>query len=250
LTTATATDYTLPEVGGRNHFLLRRLHSLTGIVFGGYLVVHLIVNATLTQGGNIYQEQVDQIHRLPLLPVIETLFIYLPIIYHTVYGAWITFTGQPNVTHYPYTKNWFYFFQRVSAIILVFFMLFHVLGMKGVFGGNLGRALTFAPLYATQSTVNHFKAEWWIGYVVYPIGILASCYHLANGFWAAGITWGLTISKRAQKRWGVACGGLFAVTFLCGMLALVAALRGRVAPVPAEGVPDVRVPVIDANNPK
>jgi succinate dehydrogenase cytochrome b subunit len=250
LTTATATDYTLPEVGGRYHFLLRRMHSLTGIVFGGYLVVHLIVNATLIQGGNVYQNQVDKIHSLPMLPVIETLFIYLPIIYHTVYGIWITFTGQPNVTHYPYTKNWFYFFQRVSAIILVFFMLFHVLGMKGVFGGNLGKALTFAPLHATQSTVNHFKAAWWIGYVVYPIGILASCYHLANGFWAAGITWGLTISKQAQRRWGVACGGLFAMTFLCGVLALVATLRARVAPVPAEDVPDVRVPVIEADKPK
>jgi phospholipid/cholesterol/gamma-HCH transport system permease protein len=41
MTTATATtssDHTLPLLGGRHHFLLRRLHSLTGIIFGGYLV--------------------------------------------------------------------------------------------------------------------------------------------------------------------------------------------------------------------
>jgi succinate dehydrogenase / fumarate reductase cytochrome b subunit len=253
LTTATATDYTLPEVGGRYHFLLRRLHSLTGIVFGGYLVVHLLVNATLIEGSRhdgaptVYQIQVDKIHSLPLLPVVETLFIYLPILYHTVYGMWITFTGQPNVGHYPYSKNWFYFFQRVSAIVLVFFMLFHVLGMKGLFGGNMGKALTFAPLHATQSTVNHFKAAWWIGYVVYPVGILASCYHLANGFWTAGITWGLTISAHAQRRWGLACSGLFAVTFLCGITALVATLRDQARPLPASDVPAVRVPVVDSD---
>src|SRR4051812_39589925 len=61
VTTATASDYTLPTIGGRHHFLLRRLHSLTGIVFGGYLVVHLLVNATIAQLGTVYQVQVTKI---------------------------------------------------------------------------------------------------------------------------------------------------------------------------------------------
>lgn len=227
------------------HFLLRRLHSLTGLIFGGYLVVHLLINASLIQGErpgqpSVFQVQVNKIHSLPFLAVVETVFIYLPILFHTIYGIWVTVTGRPNVQDYPYGKNWFYTLQRASAIILVFFMTFHVLGMKGVFGGDVGRALTFAPLHATQSTVNHFQAAWWIGYVVYPVGILASCYHLANGFWTAGITWGLTVSSHAQKRWGLACTGLFVLTLTCGLLALGAALRGEVAPVPAEDVPATR----------
>ena len=41
------------SVLGQYHFLLRRLHSLTGIVFGGYLVVHLLINATIAQGGTV-----------------------------------------------------------------------------------------------------------------------------------------------------------------------------------------------------
>ena len=47
MTTATAPDYALHSIGGRHHFLLRRLHSLTGLIFGGYLIVHLLVNATI-----------------------------------------------------------------------------------------------------------------------------------------------------------------------------------------------------------
>ena len=39
-----------------------------------------------------------------------------------------------------------------------------------------------------------------------PLGILASCYHLANGFWTAAITWGLTISD-ARRTLGLACAG-------------------------------------------
>src|SRR5438067_13389906 len=97
LTTATAPDWTVPTIGGRHHFLLRRLHSLTGIIFGGYLVIHLVVNATLIQGGvgdeDVYQLQVNKIHALPFLWAFEWAFIYLPIIYHTLYGIWITLTG-------------------------------------------------------------------------------------------------------------------------------------------------------------
>jgi succinate dehydrogenase / fumarate reductase cytochrome b subunit len=210
-------------IAGRNHFLLRRLHSLTGLVFGGYLVVHLLINATIAQGGNVYQTQVDKIHSLPFLALIEWTFIYLPILYHTAYGIWITVNGQWNVNHYPYEKNWFYVLQRISAVIIVFFMLFHVLSLKyGVFGP----ALKFEAHGAAMRTVAiHMDRSFLITWGLYPIGILASCYHLANGFWAAAITWGLTISKSAQRRWGYACLGLFVVTFVAGMIALAAAAR-------------------------
>src|SRR6266567_573480 len=82
VSTATAPDYALhDDIGGRYHFLLRRLHSLTGLVFGGYLVVHLLINATLVEGARhaegaaaggptVYQLQVDKIYSLPFLPLV------------------------------------------------------------------------------------------------------------------------------------------------------------------------------------
>jgi succinate dehydrogenase / fumarate reductase cytochrome b subunit len=213
------------------YFLLRRLHSLTGLMFGGYLVIHLLINATLVEGfgeggdKTVFQLQVDKIHSLPFLPAVEFAFIYLPILYHTVYGIWIVATGQPNNEKYKYTKNWFYLLQRISAIVLVFFMVFHVLGMKGFFGGDMGKALVFEPLEATRSTARHFNSAFWVYGFVYPLGVLASCYHLANGFWSAAITWGLTISKKSQNRWGLVCTGIFCFSFACGMTALVALIH-------------------------
>jgi succinate dehydrogenase / fumarate reductase cytochrome b subunit len=247
-TTATAPDHAVHDVGGRHYFLLRRLHSLTGLVFGGYLVIHLLVNATLVEGvrhaeggaaggPTVFQIQVDKIHSLPFLPLIEWTLIYLPILYHTFYGIWITATAQPNNDHYPYGKNWFYLLQRVSAIVLVFFMVFHILGMRGAFGGDIGRALTFVPAnYATQSTARHFNIGFWVWGIIYPIGILASCYHLANGFWTAGITWGLTVSKQAMQRWGVVCTLMFIFTFGCGMTALVSlvSMGAPTQPIPTQ----------------
>jgi succinate dehydrogenase / fumarate reductase cytochrome b subunit len=208
--------------GGKTYFLLRRLHSLTGLVFGGYLVVHLIVNATLIQqkveGHDPFEVQVGKIHSLPFLLLVECLLIYLPILYHTAYGIWIVLTGQPNVNNYPYTKNWFYLLQRISAVIIVLFLLFHVLGMKGLLGSHF----RFSMEAPRQSVEYHMQASWIVPWVIYPIGVLASCYHLANGFWTAAITWGLTVSESAQRRWGYVCTGLFFLTLVCGLLALAA----------------------------
>ena len=232
MTTATASDFTAPLIGGKHHFLLRRLHSLTGILFGGYIVIHLLVNASLIEGirsdgsipavQTVFQTQVDKIHSLPFLKAVEWTFIYLPILFHAIYGIWIIATGQSNATRYGYTMNWGYVAQRISAIILIFFIAFHVFAMKGLFGS----ALTFDPTKATQTTVNHMHAHWWVGYVVYPIGIIAATFHLANGFYTAAITWGLTISAGAQRRWGFACCGIFLLVSIFGLVALFAALRG------------------------
>jgi len=222
VTTALVSDRTAPLSLERHHFLLRRLHSLTGIVFGGYLVVHLIVNATIAQLGknDVYQVQVQKIHDLPLLWALEWGLIYLPILYHTVYGIVITFTGQPNLERYPYPRNWGYTLQRISALIIVAFMIFHVFALKY---GWFGTTLSFDPHNASGTIGRHMQASWFIRWFIYPIGITASCYHLAYGFWQAAITWGLTISDGSQKRWGFACVGLFILTFVCGMVALVAA---------------------------
>ncbi len=223
MSTATASDFTLPVIGGQRHFLIRRLHSLTGLLFGGYIVVHLLVNATIFQGTHpdVFQEQVNKIHSLPFLLAIEWVFIFLPIIFHTIYGIWIVLTGQPNVGSYGYAKNWFYLWQRISAMVIVAFILFHVLGMKGF----LGSVFAFDAGQATTTTVRHITAHWTVAYLIYPLGILASSFHLANGFWTAAVTWGLSVSAAAQRRWGFVCISIFALTFGCGMLALFSIIR-------------------------
>jgi succinate dehydrogenase / fumarate reductase cytochrome b subunit len=228
---STAIASTPTRSASGTYFILRRLHSLTGLVFGGYLVVHLLINATLVQGfgeggdKTVFQVQVDKIHSLPFLPLVEWTFIYLPILYHTFYGIWIVATGQPNVDRYRYGKNWFYVLQRISAIVLIFFMVFHIFAMKGLFGGEVGSAMKFDPVDATRSTARHMNYAFWVWGFIYPVGILASCYHLANGFWTAAITWGLTVSKKAMRRWGMVCVGIFVFTLGCGFTALVSLVQ-------------------------
>lgn len=232
MSTAVTEKPAASPLSGPAYLLVRRLQSLTGLMFGGYLIVHLLVNATIAQGGNHYQEQVNKIHGLPFLEAIEWSAIFLPFLFHAVYGIWITVNGRPNVGNYPYTKNTFYLLQRISAVIILLFVLFHVLSLKfQMFGENLA----FIPKdQALASIGTHMQASWLLPWVVYPVGVLASAYHTANGLWTAAITWGVTISTASQRRFGYVCAGLFAVMTILGLVAVIASATlhpGTVPPV-------------------
>jgi succinate dehydrogenase / fumarate reductase, cytochrome b subunit len=148
---------------GLTQFLLRRFHSLAGVEFGAYLVVHLIVNATIAQGGRVFQDQVDKLESIPLLVVVEWTFIYLPILFHAVYGAWMVCTANYNTRLYPYWGNWRFLLQRVSGIVLIGFLGFHVLALRfNLFGHRLG----FDTHDATYAIWQHTNAHWLIAYGV------------------------------------------------------------------------------------
>ena len=112
---------------GRFHFALRRIHSLMGIVFGGYIAVHLSVNAS-GLSPEAYQGYVDHIHGLePALPALELIAIFIPLLVHIVYGLYIAFAGVKfNTTRYNYGGNLRYTLQRWTAVVLLAFIAFHV----------------------------------------------------------------------------------------------------------------------------
>jgi succinate dehydrogenase / fumarate reductase cytochrome b subunit len=56
----------------RHEFLIRRLHSLSGLIpVGAYMVIHLLTNASTLSGPMSFQNAVYQIHSLgAILPVV------------------------------------------------------------------------------------------------------------------------------------------------------------------------------------
>jgi succinate dehydrogenase / fumarate reductase cytochrome b subunit len=57
--------------------------------------------------------------------------------------------------------------------------------------------------------------------VAYAVGIIACVFHLANGIWTMGITWGLWISPAAQRRANWVSVGFGVVLGIIGLSALV-----------------------------
>ena len=99
-------------------FIWRKLHSLLGIIpIGAFLLEHLLSNFEALKGPIAYGQQVKFLNSLPLVRVLEWVFIFLPILYHGIYGIYIWLRGKANVVYYPWAGNWMYVAQRYTGLI-------------------------------------------------------------------------------------------------------------------------------------
>lgn len=194
----------------KHEFGIRRLHSATGIVpLGAYMVIHLTTNASLLNGTETFQRAVFLIHSLgKLLPLVEWGGIFSPLLFHAILGVWIVRTGRSNLGSYQFAGNKRYVWQRWTGLIAFVFLMTHVLHLHGWFHAGPWLAIVkplgfanFHPYNAASSlalAMDRFIWGFWPAF--YLIGVLATVYHLANGIWTAGITWGFWISPAAQQR--------------------------------------------------
>ena len=204
---------------GRHQFLIYRLFSLAGLIpIGAYVVVHLITNATVLNGAGTYQAAVNQIHSLGvILPVVEWVFIFIPLLFHATIGWIIIFSGMPNSSAYPYNGNIRYTLQRATGMIVFAFIVWHVIQMHHL-GVMLGGG-KFEPEAATSSVAETLDKPW--VRVLYGIGVVCAVYHLANGLWTQGITWGIWTTPAAMRRAGYVFAGFGVLLGAVGLSSLV-----------------------------
>ncbi len=192
------------------HFWLRRLHSLSGIVpIGGFLAFHLYENYTATKGADAYNRMTRGLQELPFAVVMEFAIIIVPLLFHGVYGLFITSTARPNTLSNRYVRNWMYLFQRVTGVIVFAFILFHLWTTRFV---QLQDHESLDLFRQVQAAV----ANPWI-YAFYIAGILSATYHLANGIWSFAIVWGLTVGPAAQRWMGYVSVVVFLVLSYVGV---------------------------------
>ena len=224
----------------RHYHLLRRLHSLTGVVpIGVFLFPHLTTNSSIvwgevfnakkyadlgagSAGVATFQHEVNFIHNLPALIFIEIFVLWLPIAYHAILGIYFAQSGKTNTDRYGYQANWRYAFQRISGYIGVLFLFMHISSLR--WGWEYGGLMpTFDPDNAASSTAIHLQGGIfpYFNAIFYLVCVLALVFHFANGLWTAAITWGLTVSKQAQQRWGFVCAGVGVALAGAGVAAIV-----------------------------
>src|SRR6266481_955049 len=194
----------------KRHFVLRKLHQLTGIVpLGLFMMEHFYSNWVAVHGKDEFNQGVEWLHAMPYLLVLEFGFIFLPLLYHSIYGLIITYEARPNNYAYGHTRNWLYVIQRITGVILFFFIIWHLYEF---------RIASTIPTAMKGNNVDSFKqvhdrlvlgAE----FAWYVVGIGSVVFHLANGLWLFLVDWGIAIGPRAQKMLGYACAivgiGLF-----------------------------------------
>lgn len=194
------------------------------------MVVHLLVNASILAGPETFQNNVHNIHALgPALPVVEWVFIFIPILFHAIVGVMIVAGMVPNVQQYRYGANWRYVAQRVTGVIAFFFIGYHVFHMHGWFHFPAWREFVSGPAggeqfspYNAASSAGAALQNYLVA-AIYAIGVLASVFHLANGIWTMGITWGVWTRPAAQKRALAVCTGIGILLAIVGLSALYGA---------------------------
>lgn len=217
-----------PSFAEKHYFLIRRLHSLSGLVpVGVFLVLHLSTNASVLAPGELgaeFQKSVEKIHSLgPLLVPVEIVFIFIPILFHALLGFQIIFTSAPNAQQYRYGSNVRYSLQRTTGMIAFFFIMYHVWQMHwmgaGLGGGNFKLHGPAGEATGAQTAAAAIQAAWYVA-PLYAMGILASVFHMANGIWTSLITWGITIRPQSQRVAGYVCSVFGVVLALVGLGAL------------------------------
>lgn len=211
----------------RNHFWIRRLHSLAGVLpLGVFIFFHLGTNASILGGEHIFDQNVHRIHALgPLLIPVELVFIFLPLAFHIGYGLVIARQARMNAGTYDYVSNKRFSLQRITAWIATVFIIYHVLHMHwfgklpAAFG--LGQYFyRFNPDDPSGSAAAAIQSSWLIA-VWYAVGVVCTVYHFANGLWTSLITWGITIGDRAQRVAGALCTVVGVVLAVAGLGAVI-----------------------------
>lgn len=251
-------------------FMWKRLHSLAGLWLTIYIVMHLLTNsqAALIVGddGKGFIHDVNWIHTLPFLPVLEFAILGVPIIIHSIWGIKYLMTGESNSIekegkkpYLNYGRNKAYTWQRITAWILLFGIVAHVIHMRVLEYPTItqeGRKTLFTvqvendPGLKTLQERIDFKvlpsASDKTGEVsvqadnfgtatlfmlrntfksplmmaLYTILVLTACFHGFNGLWTFMITWGVTLTERSQKIWLRMCQGLMLLVAFLGLAAI------------------------------
>ena len=196
-------------------FWLRRLHSLSGIIpVGAFLFEHILIsNAAAIGGPAAYARQVRFLASLPLVPVLELFGIWLPILFHALYGFYIWYRGETNVGEYPWTGNWMYTAQRWTGIIAFAYILWHTWTMR--FTGIDLHEFPGASFGKVQGEV--FQTPLFLFYVA---GLIAASWHFAYGIWLFCAKWGIVSGEKARKRFLILCLAFFFVLTGVGLASL------------------------------
>jgi succinate dehydrogenase / fumarate reductase, cytochrome b subunit len=202
------------RAGQGNSFLLRRLHSLSGIFpVGAFLVEHFVSNAFATNGPNAYADEVKFLTGIPFLIWVEILFIYIPILFHALYGFYIWYRGETNVGEYPFIGNWGYAIQRWTGAIAFFYMLWHTATMR-----FMGAHMVGNPGIAFGKVQMEFQHPWSVAF--YTVGILCASVHFSYGLWLFAAKWGITAGAKGRRRFAYACAAICLLLLVLGYSAM------------------------------
>lgn len=200
-------------MAGNREFVYRRLHSLLGVIpVGIFLIQHLVVNHFAASGAEAFNNAAHFMENLPFRYALEIFVIFLPLIYHAVYGVYIAFTAKNNANRFGFFRNWMFVLQRITGIVTLIFVSWHVWQTR--IAAQMGAEVNFDMM------ADILSSPIMLGF--YIVGVLSTIFHFSNGLWSFAVTWGITVSPRSQRIATFVTMGVFVVLSYVGLRAILA----------------------------
>ncbi|CAH1209300.1 Succinate dehydrogenase cytochrome b558 subunit [Paenibacillus allorhizoplanae] len=210
-----------------NSYYFRKIHSLLGVIpVGFFLIEHLLTNYEATKGPEEFLAQINWLNGLPLVLLMEIVGIWLPLLYHAVYGLYVAYQSRNNVSSYGYFRNTMFMLQRVTGVLTFLFIAWHLFETRvQVALGNVA--------HEELGNTMHEIATNPVIFTLYLVGIISATFHFTNGLWSFLVSWGITIGPRAQRFSTIITMGLFVLMTVMFIMSLTA-FTGTEFSVPVE----------------
>ncbi|MCA0992508.1 succinate dehydrogenase [Bacillus hwajinpoensis] len=194
-------------------FVSRKLHSLLGVIpLGLFVIQHLTVNYFATRGPEAFNDAAHFMESLPYRYVLEIFVIFLPLLFHAIYGVYIAFQSKNNVSRYGYLRNWMFYLQRISGVVVLIFVTWHVWQTR--LQAAMGAEVNYQMMVDILSNPAMM--------IFYIIGVLGTVFHFANGLWSFFVSWGFTVTPKSQRVMTYVTMIIFVALSVVGMRALFA----------------------------
>jgi len=188
----------------RSTIALKLLMAVTGLVFIGYVLLHMYGNLKAFSGQEAFDSYAEHLRTIgePLLPYAGLLWIIrvvllvsLAVHVYAAYTLWAR-AGKARTTKYTVTKRvnstWSSKTMRWGGTALLLFIVFHILHftLRVVTPGSNSDS-------PYERLVGSFQV-WWVA-AIYLVAMAALGMHLRHGTWSAAQTLGLTNSAGARR---------------------------------------------------
>lgn len=228
----------------------RKIHSVAGMLFGIMMVQHFALNMLAIRPES-FNHPVGRLHELGMwLTFASLVLVMIPLAVHIVYSIRLLKSAglKYNTGKHHRGSDFRHMLQRLSAVILLVFLIFHMATMHrwglhqlhrltgwsmldryadgGLFDAADAYRSTAAAVGRFFSQVHPMTAGNAQISGLYLLGIWATAYHLGNGFATTAMVWHILKTPKAEFKWSVV-GGIFGM--IMGIIGSIAWVSFTVA---------------------
>lgn len=191
----------------RSTIALKLLMAISGLIFIGFVLVHMYGNLKAFSGHDAFNEYAHHLRTFgePMLPHEGLLWIIRVVLLGSlivhVYAAVALWQRAKRARTVPYVmkKHTGAIFasrlMRWGGVTLLLFIIWHLLNF------TIGKVnVTGGPTNDPYNLLVDTFDTWWLT-VIYLLAMLALGAHLHHGVWSAAQTMGLTGTAKARATW-------------------------------------------------